>query len=62
MEVAKLKLAKSNHDSQKYRLEDNIIRNYPMQMSALREKIAGYQKDIAIYEANKSADKETFNM
>lgn len=60
MEVAKLKLAKANHDSQKYRLEDNIIRDYPMQMSALRERIAGYEKDISVYRANAPEDKESF--
>ena len=62
MEVAKLKLAKANHDSQKYRLEDNITKHYPMQLSALRERIAGYGKDIAIYEANKPQDKDRFEM
>ena len=62
MEVSKLKLAKANHDSQKYRLEDNITQHYPMQMSAIRERIAGFGKDIAMYEANKPADKDSFTM
>jgi len=60
MEVAKLKLAKANHDSQKYRLEDNITRNYPAQISLYRERIEGYEKDSAVYEANRPKDKDSF--
>jgi len=62
MEVTRLKLAKANHDSQRYRLEDSIIRDFPIQMSALRERIAGHEKDLAVYKAKAPKDKESFVM
>ena len=62
IQVSKLKLMKANHTSQKYRLEDNIAKNYPQQISALKERIAGMKADIATYNANKPADKDMFTM
>lgn len=62
IKVSKLKLMKSNHTSQKYRLEDDIAKRYPQQISALKEKIAGLKADIADYNAKKPADKEEFRM
>ena len=62
IQVSKLKLLKANHTSQKYRLEDDIAKRYPMQIAALKEKIAGLKSDIAVYNANKPADKEAFAM
>jgi len=62
IQVSKLKLMKANHTSQKYRLEDDIAKRYPMQISALKEKIAGLKADIADYNAKKPADKELFAM
>ncbi|MCR4745746.1 MAG: DEAD/DEAH box helicase family protein [Lachnospiraceae bacterium] len=62
IQVSKLKLLKANHTSQKYRLEDNIAKNYPQQISALKERISGMKADIATYDANKPADKDFFNM
>ena len=62
IQVSKLKLMKANHTSQKYRLEDNIAKNYPQQISALKERIAGMKADIATYNANKTADKDIFTM
>ncbi len=53
---------KANHTSQKYRLEDDIAKRYPMQISALKEKIAGLKADIADYNARKPKDKEQFSM
>ena len=62
IQVSKLKLMKANHTSQKYRLEDNITQNYPRQISALSEKVSGYETDILLYDRNKPADKEAFTM
>ena len=62
IQVSKLKLMKANHTSQKYRLEDEIAKRYPMQISALKERIAGLKADIADYNARKPADKELFAM
>ena len=49
VQVSKLKLLKANHISQKYRLEDDIIKHYPKRIAALKEQIVGYQTDIQIY-------------
>ena len=62
IQVSKLKLMKANHTSQKYRLEDDIAKRYPQQISALKERIAGLKADIADYNARKPADKEEFKM
>ena len=62
MEVSKLKLSKANHTSQKYRMEDDIAKRYPQQISALKEKIEGLKADIADYNARKPDDKEVFAM
>lgn len=62
IQVSKLKLLKANHTSQKYRMEDNIATHYPLQITAMKEKIAGYQTDIKTYEERKPADKDTFSM
>lgn len=62
IQVSKLKLLKANHTSQKYRMEDNITKHYPLQITALRERIAGYREDIQSYAERKPADKDTFSM
>ena len=43
IQVSKLKLLKANHTSQKYRLEDNISKHYPIQIAAMKERLAGYR-------------------
>ena len=49
VQVSKLKLLKANYISQKYRLEDDIIKHYPKRIAALQEQIVGYQTDIQTY-------------
>lgn len=46
IQVNKLKLAKANYLSEKYDLEDKIIKYYPSKISTLKERIASYEKDI----------------
>uniref|UniRef100_UPI004057887F hypothetical protein n=1 Tax=Agathobacter sp. TaxID=2021311 RepID=UPI004057887F len=48
MEVAKLNMLKANHLNQKYALEELVLRKYPETIQRLTERIAGYEKDIAI--------------
>ena len=62
IQVSKLKLMKANHTSQKYRLEDNIAKHYPQQITILKERISGLQADIQTAKANLPADKELFSM
>ncbi len=62
IQVSKLKLMKANHTSQKYRLEDNIAKHYPQQITILKERISGMQADIQTAKANIPVDKEQFSM
>ncbi|MCM1126638.1 MAG: DUF3849 domain-containing protein [Lachnospiraceae bacterium] len=62
IQVSKLKLLKANHTSQKYRLEDNIAKNYPAQITTLKERLEGYRADIQTYGQNKFPDKDTFSI
>ena len=62
IQVSKLKLLKANHTSQRYRLEDNIAKHYPMQITALKERLEGYRTDIQTYAAHKPVDKDVFSM
>lgn len=44
--VAKLKVLKSSYISQRYTLEDEIIKEYPNQIVALEKRISAYEKDL----------------
>lgn len=46
IQVQKLKLLKSNFLSEKYRLEDKIIKYYPQQITSLQNKIEGLKQDV----------------
>ena len=52
IQVAKLKLAKANHTSQIYRLEDDIAKNLPQRIKRLTELTEGYKIDIATNSLN----------
>lgn len=46
IQVSRLKLMKANHTSQKYRLEEDIAKNYPMQITAVKPFLEkGREKD-----------------
>ena len=44
--VSKLKLAKANYLSQKYDLEDRIIKYYPQKIKSIKTRIEGLENDI----------------
>ena len=46
VDVARLKLMRANHQSQQYRLEDNLLRKFPEQIDAAKNMIAGLETDI----------------
>ena len=46
-EVNKLKVLKSSHLSQRYELEDKIIKYYPAEIARLEERIKGYAADAS---------------
>lgn len=60
IQVSKLKLMKANHTSQKYRLETDIARNYPVQISAVKERIASLKADTAAVKPVLDKDKDNF--
>lgn len=47
IDVARLKLLKANHLSQKYALEDQIVKFLPQQMRSYEERMTGLKKDMA---------------
>jgi hypothetical protein len=51
IEVAKLRMLKSEHQSQHYRLEDDLLKRFPEQITSVKERIAGIEKDISAYTA-----------
>ena len=62
VDVAKLKLLKANHMNNQYRLEDDIVRNFPQQIAKLTEIIDSYKADIAHFSERKITDPEQFSM
>ena len=47
IQVARLKLLKASHLSQRYAMEDNLCRYFPSQIQQTEERISGYEQDIA---------------
>ena len=52
VEVAKLNMLKANHLNQRFALENLVLRKYPAKIAELTEIIAGFEKDVAIAQAN----------
>ena len=52
MEVSKLNMLKASYLSQKYAMEDMVLRKYPESITRLKERIAGYEEDIRLVDAH----------
>ena len=52
VEVAKLKVLKADHQSQKYRLEDKLLKTFPASIQHQKEVIACMKEDAKTAEAN----------
>ena len=52
VEVAKLKVLKADHQSQKYRLEDKLLKEFPASIQRQKVEIAALQQDAKTAEAN----------
>lgn len=48
IEVQKLKLLRSNHMSQRYALEDQLIRKFPNEIASMHQWIDGLEADMAL--------------
>src|SRR5699024_1102899 len=62
IQVSKLKLMKANHTSQKYHLETDIAKNYPMQITAAKERLEGLKADAQAVKPVLENGKEEFSM
>ena len=62
IQVAKLRLLKANYDSQRYRLEDDILMNYPKMITATEERIAGLKADQVMASEKLPQDNDHFIM
>ena len=58
VEVAKLKLLKADYQSQQYRLQDDILVNFPKRIEGAKGYIAGFNADIARLETNTHKSEE----
>jgi hypothetical protein len=52
IEVSKLKLLKADYQSNHYRLQDDLLQNYPKRIEAAKGHIEGFKADIARLETN----------
>lgn len=52
MEISKLNMLKASHLSQKYALEDMVLKKYPEAIAGLTERIAGYEQDVQLAAAH----------
>ena len=52
VDVARLRLMKANHQSQQYRLEDNILRHFPAQIEENRGFLSGFEADMKTLESH----------
>nr|WP_199767831.1 helicase-related protein [Paenibacillus polymyxa] len=49
IQVSKLKLLKANHLSQRYTLEDRLLKILPLQIKSTEEKIVGLERDVVLF-------------
>ena len=52
VDVARLRLMKANHQSQQYRLEDNILRYFPAQIEENKGFLSGFEADMKTLETH----------
>lgn len=55
-QVAKLKLLKQNYLSEKYALEDKVIKYYPNEIKRLENRIEDIKEDIEVFNNNNTPD------
>ena len=61
-QVTKLKLVKANHESQRYALEDKLLKYFPQAILREKELIAALEKDAAHLQAHTPLNKDTFSV
>lgn len=61
IDVSRLKLLKANHLSQRYSLEDQILKEFPQRIRSLEQRIEGYQADIDQRKRNTEPNEDGFS-
>ena len=61
IDVSRLKLLKANHLSQRYALEDQIIKEFPQKIKSLEQRIEGYKADMAQLAQNTLPSEDGFS-
>ena len=61
IDVSRLKLLKANHLSQRYALEDQLIKELPQKLRSLEERIKGYEADRARLTENTQPNADGFS-
>lgn len=61
IDVSRLKLLKANHLSQRYSLEDQILKEFPQKIRSLEQHIEGYQTDIDQRKRNTEPNEDGFS-
>lgn len=56
MEIGKLNMLKASYLSQKYALEELVLRKYPADIIRLTERITGYEQDVQLAAAHPKCD------
>ena len=56
IDVSRLKLVKANYQSQKYAMEDRLLKYFPREVKLTEERIAGFKADMSLYERHKTED------
>ena len=61
IDVSRLKLLKANHLSQRYSLEDQILKEFPQKIKSLEQRIEGYRADIDQRKRNTEPNEDGFS-
>lgn len=62
IEVQKLRTLKASYLSQKYALEDKLIKEYPMELARIRGNISGLKQDLITAKANPRYSGDNFKI
>lgn len=62
IEVAKLKVLKANHNANRYRLENQIVHDYPLKISNEKVRIQQLQEDLKCYQSYQMKNQDRFEM
>ena len=61
IDLSRLKLLKANHLSQRYSLEDQILKEFPQKIKSLEQRIEGYRADIDQRKRNTEPNEDGFS-